>query len=98
MKARIYKPAKTAMQSGVKKRDFWLLEFEPEQRKYVEPLMGWTGSGDTKQQLKMKFTSQELAVEYAKRNNIPYTLSEPKKRKPIKKSYADNFAYIPPAN
>lgn len=86
------------MQSGVKKRDFWLLEFQPEERKYIEPLMGWIGSGDMKQQLRMKFDSKELAIEYANRNSIPFDLVEPKKRKPIKKSYADNFAYVPPAN
>ena len=93
MKARIYKPAKTAMQSGTKKSEDWLFEYVPEKQKYVEPIMGWTGSGDTKQQLKLKFSTKEKAIAYAEKNNIPYKLIEPKIRKQIKKSYADNFAY-----
>ena len=93
MTARIYKPAKTAMQSGTKKSEEWLLEYKPEKRKYVEPVMGWTGSGDTKQQLKLKFSTKEKAIAYAEANNIAYKLVEPKPRKYIKKSYADNFAY-----
>lgn len=95
MKAKIYKPAKTAMQSGTAKTAEWLLEYEPAAQKYVEPLMGWTGSGDMNQQLKLKFDSKEKAVAYAEKNNIPYFVQEPKPRKQIKKSYADNFAYKP---
>ena len=93
MKARIYKPAKTAMQSGYFKRDFWLLEFEPAQQKSVEPLMGWTSSGDTQQQLKLKFSSKDAAIAYATEKGYEFEVSEPKPRKFIKKSYADNFKY-----
>ena len=95
MKAKIYKPAKSAMQSGTRNTKLWLMEFEPEDRKYVEPLMGWTGSAGTMQQLSMSFATKEEAIEYAERKNIQYQLEEPQKRKQIKKSYADNFAYKP---
>ncbi len=96
MKARIYKPAKNAMQSGTAK-DWWLLEYEPAEQKYVDPLMGWTGSGDMNQQLRLTFETMEEAVAYAEEHNIPYIITLPKPRKHIKKSYADNFAYVPPA-
>ena len=96
MKAKIYKPAKTAMQSGVAKTKYWLLEYVPESKKYVEPLMGWTGSEDTQQQVKLRFSSLEKAVTYANSNGIAYEVIEPQPRKKIKKSYADNFAYKPP--
>jgi len=83
------------MQSGYGKNDFWLLEYMPEKQKYVDPLMGWTGSKDMHQQLKLKFDSAEEAAQYAKTNNIPYEIQEPKPRKQIRKSYAENFAYKP---
>lgn len=92
MKAKIYKPAKSAMQSGERNTKLWLLEYEIKD-KYVEPLMGWTGSSDTLQQLRLRFKTKEEAVEYAERKKIEFYVEEPKKRKPIKKSYADNFAY-----
>ena len=93
MKARIYKPAKTAMQSGAAKKDFWLLEFAPAAKKFVEPLMGWTGSTDTQQQLRLKFPSKDAAVAYAQEKGYEFEVAEPKLRKPIKKSYADNFKF-----
>ena len=96
MKAKIYKPAKTAMQSGVAKTKYWLLEYVPQAQKYVEPLMGWTGSADTQGQVKLRFSSKEKAVTYASTNNIPYEVLENHPRRKIKKSYADNFAYTPP--
>ena len=96
MKAKIYKPAKTAMQSGVAKTKYWLLEYVPESKKYVEPLMGWTGSEDTQAQVKLRFPTMEKAVAYANSNNIPYEVMEVHPRKKIRKSYADNFAYKPP--
>lgn len=98
MKVKIYKPAKNAMQSGERNTKQWLLEFEYADTKFVEPLMGWTGSGDTLQQLKIRFVSKEKAVQYAESKGYEYTVTEPKKRKPIKKSYADNFAYKPLTN
>ena len=89
-KAKIYKPSKTAMQSGIKKFDKWIIEFITE-KPGINPLMGWESSTDTNSELKLEFSSKELAIEYAKKNKINYELIEPKIRKIIKKSYADNF-------
>ena len=89
-KAKIYKPSKTAMQSGFKKYDKWIIEFITE-RPGTNPLMGWESSTDTYSELKMEFSSKDLAIEYAKKNKIDYELIEPKLRKTVKKSYADNF-------
>ncbi len=92
MTARIYKPARTAMQSGTAKTKEWVLDYEPEQRRAVEPLMGWTSSGDMKQQLRLYFDTKEEAVAYCERNGIAYEVFEstPPKRQRI--SYSDNFA------
>ena len=89
-KAKIYKPSKTAMQSGVKKFDKWIIEFITE-KPGINPLMGWESSTDTSSELKLEFSSKDLAIEYVKKNKISYELIEPKIRKIIKKSYADNF-------
>ena len=89
-KAKIYKPSKTAMQSGVKKFDKWIIEFITDQTG-INPLMGWESSTDTYGELKLEFKNKILAIEYAKKNNIDFEVIEPKKRKMIKKSYADNF-------
>ena len=89
-KAKIYKPSKTAMQSGIKKFDKWIIEFITE-KPGINPLMGWESSTDTNSELKLEFSSKELAIEYAKKNKINFELIEPKIRKTIKKSYADNF-------
>ena len=89
-KAKLYKPSKTAMQSGTRKYDKWVLEYitdDPGRN----PLMGWESSTDTYTELKLEFKSREVAINYAKRNNIDYELIEPKNRKLLKKSYADNF-------
>lgn len=93
MTARIYKPPKTAMQSGQAGTKDWLLEFEPEEPRTVEPLMGWTSSGDMKQQVKLTFESKEDAIAYCERYGIAYQLfeSEPVKRRIM--SYSDNFAF-----
>ncbi|MBB2970437.1 ETC complex I subunit [Mesorhizobium sp. RMAD-H1] len=93
MVARIYRPAKTAMQSGKAKTTSWLLEFEPETPRKVEPLMGYTSSRDTKSQIKLFFDTKEEAVAYAERNGIAYRLDEPKEMKRRKISYSDNFRY-----
>ena len=82
-KAKIYKPAKTAMQSGLKKFDKWVLEYITDDPT-INPLMGWESSTDTFSELKMNFTTKEKAIEYAKRNKINYELIEPKKRKIVK--------------
>ena len=89
-KARIYKPAKTAMQSAKRNTKKWLLEFDTLDTG-VNPLMGWETSQDTMSEVKLEFTSKEQAINYAKKNNIDYYVEEPKKSKIIKKSYADNF-------
>ncbi len=89
-KAKIYKPSKTAMQSGTKKFDKWIIEFITD-KPGINPLMGWESSTDTNSELKLEFSSRELAIDYAKKNKISYELIEPKIRRVIKKSYADNF-------
>tara|TARA_B100000035_G_scaffold177253_1_gene151156 strand:+ start:242 stop:523 length:282 start_codon:yes stop_codon:yes gene_type:complete len=89
-KAKIYKPNKNAMQSGLGKTDKWILEFETKDPT-KNPLMGWESSSDTFSELKLEFSTKELAINYAKKKKIIFELIEPKKRKIIKKSYADNF-------
>ena len=89
-KAKIYKPNKTAMQSGLGKIDKWVLEFEID-NPTKNPLMGWESSSDTYSELKLEFSSKDLAINYAKKNKIDFELIEPRKRKTVKKSYADNF-------
>ena len=78
------------MQSGLKKFDKWILEYFTEDPS-INPLMGWESSSDTLTELKMEFTTKELAINYAKKMKIDYEVIEPKKRKIVKKSYADNF-------
>ena len=89
-KAKIFSPNKSAMQSGLGKTGKWLLEFETA-NPTKNPLMGWESSSDTLTELKLEFTSKELAINYAKKNKIDYEIIQPKKRKTVKKSYADNF-------
>ena len=78
------------MQSGYGKSDKWILEYESKDPTN-NPLMGWESSSDTLSELKLEFTSKDLAINYAKKNKIDFVLIEPKKRKITKKSYADNF-------
>ena len=89
-KAIIYIPNKNPMQSGLAKNNKWILEFKT-QDPTINPLMGWESSSDTLTELKLEFPSKELAVNYANKKKIDYELIEPKKRKIVKKSYADNF-------
>ena len=89
-KAKIYKPTKTAMQSGARNTKNWLLEFDT-LNTGVNPSMGWVSSKDTMSEVKLKFSTKNQAINYAKRNNIDYYIIEPQKRKIIKKSYTDNF-------
>ena len=89
-KAKIYKPSKTAMQSGIKKFDKWIIEYITDDPG-INPLMGWESSTDTFTELRLEFESKELAIEYAKKNKIDYEVIEPKNRKINIKSYADNF-------
>jgi hypothetical protein len=93
MLARIYKPAKTAMQSGSARTKQWVLEYEPEEARVVEPLMGWTSSGDMKQQLRLRFDSTEEATAYCERHGIPYQVIEAKEAARRTIAYADNFAF-----
>ena len=89
-KAIIYMPNKSPMQSGMAKDNKWILEFitkDPTKN----PLMGWESSSDTLSELKLEFSSKELAINYAKKKKIDFELIEPKKRKIVKKSYAENF-------
>ncbi len=89
-KAKIYKPAKTAMQSGRRNTKSWVLSFDTLD-KGVDPLMGWETSKDTLSEVKLEFTTKDQAIAYAKKNNINYYIVEPQKHKIIKKSYSDNF-------
>ena len=89
-KAKIYIPNKNPMQSGLGKPDKWILEFETKDPS-KNPLMGWESSSDTLTELKLQFSSKELAMNYAKKNNIDFEIIEPNKRKITLKSYADNF-------
>jgi len=93
MTARIYRPAKNAMQSGTAASREWQLDYEPEQPRVIEPLMGWTSSSDMKQQLTLRFDTKEEAIAYCERNGIAYQLSEPKDPTRRKAADADNFAY-----
>ena len=93
MSARIYSPAKTPMQSGKGKTGFWVLEFDAEQRRTIDPLMGYTSSGDMKSQVRLTFETKEEAVAYASREGIAFRVDEPKEAKRRQISYADNFRY-----
>jgi len=93
MTVRIYKPAKTAMQSGEGRTREWVLEYEPEAARQIDPLMGWTSSTDTRQQVRLAFDTQDDAVAYATRSGLAYTVVEPTPRKPLRKAYADNFKF-----
>jgi hypothetical protein len=93
MTARISKPAKNAMQSGTAKTREWQLDYEPEQPRAIEPLMGWTSSGDMKQQLTIRFLTKEEAVAYCEREGIPYQVIEPKPPARRQAAYSDNFAF-----
>ena len=93
MVARIYQPAKTAMQSGTAKTRDWVLDYEPEQPREIEPLMGWTSSGDTRQQVRLWFDTKEEAMAYAEREGIAYRVEEPHEVKRRTMSYSDNFKF-----
>ncbi|TDR35462.1 ETC complex I subunit [Aquamicrobium defluvii] len=93
MSARIFSPAKTAMQSGTAKTGYWVLEFEPEQPRKIDPLMGYTTSGDMKSQIRLRFQTKEEAIAYAEREGLAYRLQERNLPKRRQISYADNFRY-----
>jgi hypothetical protein len=93
MVARIYKPARTAMQSGTAKTKSWILEYEPEEPREVEPLMGWTSSGDMRSQVRLRFDAPEEAAAYCERHGIPYRIYDAKTPARRTMAYADNFAF-----
>jgi hypothetical protein len=93
MIARIFKPARTAMQSGIAKTRDWVLEFEPEQARTVEPLMGWTSSGDMRSQVRLRFETCEEAIAYCEREGIAYQIAETPAVPRRRIAYADNFAF-----
>ena len=93
-RARIYQPARTAMQSGTAKTQGWVLEFAPASEREVDPLMGWTSSSDTQAQVRLRFDSREAALAYAAEKGIEVDVQDPKPRKPIlrPRGYGENFA------
>lgn len=94
MRARIYQPARTAMQSGSANTHQWVLDFAPAEAREVDPLMGWTSSGDTQAQVRLRFDSREAAEDYARAKGLDYVITEPKPRKPVirPRGYGENFA------
>lgn len=93
MTARIYRPAKSAMQSGTARTKIWALDYDPESPREIEPLMGWTSSADMQQQVRLRFDSKEEAIAYAERHGIPYRVYEDKRPARRVMAYADNFAF-----
>ena len=91
MTARIFMPARNAMQSGMGNTKNWVLEFEPESRQEIDPLMGWVSSSDMSSQVRLTFGSSSEAEDYARRKGISYRLEQPKTKKLRKRSYSDNF-------
>lgn len=94
MRARIYQPARSAMQSGTAKAKGWVLEFSPASAREMDPLMGWTSSDDMNSQVHLHFNTCEAAEVYARAQGIDYVVAEPKRRKPNIRpgGYGDNFA------
>ncbi|AFO88400.1 MULTISPECIES: ETC complex I subunit [Phaeobacter] len=94
MRARIYRPAKNAMTSGMAKTRKWVLDFVPSSAREVDPLMGWTSSHDTQSQVRLRFDTKEAALEYAEANGIDAVVTEPKSRKANVRAggYGENFA------
>jgi hypothetical protein len=94
MLAKIYQPARSAMQSGQARTRHWVLEFVPADARWIDPLMGWTSSDDMNSQVSLRFASQEEAIAYAERHGIPFELFEPKKRRHVVRpnGYGDNFS------
>ena len=95
MRARIFRPARTAMSSGQGKTRHWVLEFAPDSPRQVDPLMGWTSSSDTQAQVRLRFDTKEAALDYAREHGIDAQVFEPKPRKANirARGYAENFAY-----
>ena len=94
MRARIYQPARTAMSSGTARTRAWVLEYDPKAGREIDPLMGWTGSGDTEAQVRLYFDTRDEAVDYAAERGLEATVLEPHKRRPNIRpgGYGENFA------
>lgn len=94
MRARIYQPSKTAMQSGTAKTHLWVLEFTPASEREIDPLMGWTSSSDTQSQVRLRFESRAAAEAYAAERGLEFDVAEPKVRKAVirQRGYGENFA------
>ena len=92
-RARIYRPARTAMQSGKRNARSWVLDYEPAERRTADPLMGWTSSTDMNGQVRLAFETREQAVDYAQRHGIAFEVLSQPEHKRIVRAYADNFAY-----
>ncbi|WP_151717957.1 ETC complex I subunit [Gemmobacter serpentinus] len=94
MRARIYQPARNAMQSGTAKTKGWVLEFAPDSAREVDPLMGWTSTTDTNTQVKLRFDTREAAEDYARARGIDFVIADPNTRKPNIRQlgYGENFA------
>lgn len=96
MNVKIYRPARNAMQAGRAKSGFWVLEYEPATSRQPESLMGWSSSGDTLNQVKMEFPTEEEAVRFAEKKGWAYTVLPAQERRISPRNYVDNFKYIPP--
>ncbi len=96
MEVKIYRPSKSAMQSGRAKSQDWVMEYELKSARAPESLMGWTSSDDTLNQVKLKFPTLEKAVEFAQAKGWGYSIQQTQERKIVPKNYVDNFKYIPP--
>ncbi|MFK7840424.1 MAG: ETC complex I subunit [Bdellovibrionales bacterium] len=96
MKARIYKPSRSTMQSARGKSKDWVLEYENDTPRKPEPLMGWVSSDDTNNQVKMRFKSEKDAIQFAKSKGLDYKVIKAQVRKTKPRNYGDNFKYIPP--
>lgn len=94
MRARIYKPARNAMTSGMAKTRKWVLDFAPASPREIDPLMGWTSSSDTQSQVRLRFDTREAALEYAREHGLEVVVIEPEARKPNirPRGYGENFA------
>lgn len=93
MTARIYRPAQNVMQQGKGGTREWVLEYVPDEKRVIEPLMGWTSSGDTRRQVRLNFATKDEAIAYATENGVAFRLEEPPAGKLRPKSYAENFRY-----
>lgn len=96
MDVRIYQPSKTAMQSGLAKTDAWVIEYELETARRPETLMGWVASGDTNNQVRLKFETLEEAKAFASKEGWNYTILPARQKRVKPRNYADNFKYTPP--